>query len=118
VGLHDLLHPGEEVLLDLEVLDDGLDDQVHAREPREVVLEVAGLDQRGVALRVEARRPGLRGALEPPHGEAVAPGRAFLCQSLCLVRLGQLRGHDVEKQALDPRIGQLGRDVRAHDPRA
>ncbi len=118
VGLHDLFHPGEEVLLDLEILDDGLDHQVHAREPPEVVLEVAGLDHRGVALRVEARRPGLRRALEPPHGEAVSPGRAFLRPSLRLVRLGQLGGHDVEQQALNPRIGQLGRDVRAHDPRA
>ncbi len=118
VGLHDLLHLREEVLFDFQVLDDGLDDEVHAREPGEVVLEVARLDHRRVALRVEAGGPGLGRSLEAPDGEAVAPRRALLRQSLCLVRLGQLRGHDVEEQALDPCIGQLGRDVRPHDPRA
>jgi len=117
-GIHGLFHLREEVLLDLEVLDDGLDDEVDAGKPREVVLEVAGPDHRRVALRVEAGGPGLRRPLEPPDGEAVAPRRALLRQPPGLVRLGQLGGHDVEQQTLDPRIGQLGRDVRAHDPRA
>ena len=36
----------EELALDVEVLDDGLDDQVAVLEPRQVVLEVADRDER------------------------------------------------------------------------
>jgi len=100
VRRHDFFHPREEILFDLEVFDDGFDDEVHSGEPAEVVLEVAGLDHGGVSLRVEARRFGLGRSLEPPLGETV------------------LGGYDVEEQALDPRIGQLGGNVRPHDPRA
>jgi hypothetical protein len=81
-------------------------DPVAAGELVEVVLQVAGRHQPGVALMHEGR--GIR-AFQPFQrglGDGAAP-----------VRGGILR-HDVQQQHGDPRIGDMGRDSTPHNARA
>jgi hypothetical protein len=106
------LDAGEEVLLDLEVLDHGLDDEVALRELREVVVEVADAHQRRAAGVEERRGRVLRALSSPPCGEAVAR------RGVRLLRLGEVRRHDVEQQRLDARVGEVRGDAVPHDARA
>ncbi len=76
-GFPDLVETGEDLLFDVESFDNHLDDPVAIRESVPVVFEVADLDQRQVALRVESRRLRLLDAVEPRHREFVAKARVL-----------------------------------------
>jgi hypothetical protein len=95
-------HPRpEQVLLHRHVLDDHLHHPVAIREPVQVVLEVAHLDEREIGSEVGRRRLRLLQGGEPCGGDAVA--------------VPALLGHHVEEQHLDPRVGHVRGDGRAHD---
>ncbi len=85
--------PGEQLPLDLEVLDHRLEHPVRVRQLLPVLLEVAGADAREVLRQVERRRLHLAQGLEGRSGE-------------------------VQERHVQPRAGEMGRDLRAHRPRA
>jgi hypothetical protein len=110
VGRHDglaaqRLQARVQLLLDGQVLDDGLDDHVALGRGGQIVLEVADPDQGLEARRQEGRRLGLLRLVQPVLGDAVArpaiPGR------------GVLWGN-VQQQHLEARVRQVGGDRGPH----
>jgi hypothetical protein len=106
---HDALQLREQRALRLDLLDDGLDDEVDVLQAIEVVLDVARRDELRVALVKERRRARLERLLEPSRGEAIARGAA------ALLGLGQVRRDDVEQQHFDAGVREVGGDAAAHD---
>jgi hypothetical protein len=99
---------GEEAPLDVQVLDDGLDDQVTLLEFAQVVLEVAGGDQAGHVGIEEGRRLGLQRLLDRLEGELVARLRVRL---VFVVEVG---GDDVEEVGPHACAGEVGGNAGAH----
>src|SRR5262249_45682736 len=106
VGAGELLEALEQLLLDVEPLDDGLDDEVAVLHAREIVFEVSDRDQDRVARVHECSRLGLAQLVERSRGNAIARGlRRVRCE---------LAGNDVEQDDGDARVGAVRGDAAAH----
>ena len=88
-----------QVVLPLDALGDGLDDEVAFGEPGEVVVVVGRLDEVGQLRHAQGRRILLLQRFNGLQCNAVL--RAFL-------------GRKVEKEGRDLRIDEVGGDLRAH----
>ena len=89
-----------ERLLDVQALDHRLDDPVAVFEHIEVVVDIAGGDQAGVALGHERRRIGLQQLRHRAFGNSVP--------------VGAVLRHDVEQHAGDARVGDVRGDAGPH----
>ena len=105
-GLANGFYFAQQLALDFEVLDDGLDDPVAFGEPLQVVVEVADGDQLGEVRFKECRRLGLARGVKPGGGEFVARGS---------VGIGR---HDVEQVRRNSGVGQVCGDAGTHGSRA
>ena len=103
-GLAHRIDLGIERLLHVEALQHDLDDPVAIGELLEIVVDIADLDQLGVARRHQRRRL----CLEHPLDGAARHRRAVLF----------VLADDVEQQHRHAGIRHLRRDARAHDARA
>jgi hypothetical protein len=108
VGLHQAVELGEERLLRLQPLDDGLDHQVAVLHLVQVVLDVADRDQAGEAGVHEGSGPPLHRLLQAARREAVAGGAVVLA---LLVEIGR---DDVEQQDVHTGVGEVRGDPAAH----
>ena len=102
-----LLDAGHHVLLDVHPLDDDLDHPVHVGDLVEVVLEIAEGDALLRRLGEERRGVHLRRVLESAFDDRV--GLAFLADRL---------RRDIEEKDFEAGVGEVGRDLRAHNARA
>ena len=109
VGGDDLLELGEQALLRLELLDDGLDHEVTFAGLLEVVFHVARRDELRERGMHERGRPRLQRLLEAPRSEAIA------VLLVALLFVAEVRGNDVEEQHADTCVGEVGRDAAPHD---
>ena len=92
---------GEKRSLDFKILCDRLDDPVAFGESGQVVLEVAGCDERSKAGLVKRCRFGFAKCLDCRKGEPVSsPGSVF-------------RDH-VQQEGRNSGVGQMRGDARAH----
>ena len=103
-----LVELGEQRALDVEPLDDRLDDQIAVGDLREIVVEVAGGDERGVAHVAERGRLALLQLLEGAGGDGV------LRRLRAALGVGELGRHDVEEEHRDPGVGEVGGDAATH----
>ena len=99
-GAADRVEPRVEVALHVQALHHRLDDPVRFRHPRQVVVEVAGVDAAGRAPVHEGGRARLREPIDRGAGDG-GPIRSVL------------RG-DVQQEHARPRVGEVGRDPAAH----
>src|SRR2546426_10401344 len=109
------LHAREQLLLDWQVFDDGLDDPVRLGDLEEVVVEVPDLDQLGPRWDEERRRLRMQRPLLARGGEPVADQRMLKHQAPAPFLVEQLGWPHVEQQDWDTRVGEVGGDGAAHD---
>ncbi len=99
----------EERALGLDLLHDGLDDEVAAAHPLEVVFDVADRHEAGAALVDDRGGSRLQGLVEAGGREAIASA------PVPLLRVAGGGRHDVQQEHLDARVREVRCDAAAHD---
>ena len=97
-------HAAPQGALDLQILRDGFDDPVASADAAQVVLEIAGGDQRFGGVGEERDGPLLRSAFDSGQRRRIA--------------LGLVGQHDIQQVDREPGIGEVGGDARPHGPRS
>jgi hypothetical protein len=100
-GLAGVLDPAIERLLDRDVFQHRLDDPIGLGQAAQIVLDIAGLDQPGVARVHQGRGIAFQQLFDRALGDGVAVDGAL--------------GHDVEQQHRHAGIGDMRGDAGAHD---
>jgi len=106
----------QHLLLDVEVFLHRLDHPVALGETRQIVLEIARLDEAEAVLGEEGGGTGLEQGLHRFAGEAVADLAVLERETGRALGVARLTGDDVEYQRGDSRVGEVGGDRAAHHP--
>lgn len=106
-----------ERAFDVEVFDDGFDDQIAILDLIEVIIEVSYADERGVVRRKERSRLGLLRRFEAASRDALAYLLALNREPLCLLLRRDLSRDDIEQQRGHTCISEVRGNLRPHRPR-
>ena len=99
-GLRSAFHLAPEIALQLQILDHGFDHPVAVADLIEIVLEIAGLNQRDLVISEKSRRP-LLGRILDPFKRGRVP-----------IRLAW--HNNIQQQRRDARVRKMRRDARTH----